>query len=283
MGTGVDDLKGRTAIVTGASRGIGAQLARALCKEDMNVVLVARAAAALEQLASDLGSSGQRAIAVPADLNDPESLDRIVETTTNAFGQVDLLVNNAGINAMSRFTSQSDADVSRMIDVNFTSGVLLTRRVLPGMIERGSGHVVMMASLAGKVGAPYESVYAATKAAQIAFVQSLRAELRGTGVGASAVCPGFVKELGMWEDAAGPAGVKPPRLAGSSSPDAVVSATLQAIARNQAAVYVNRPPLRPMVALGELSPRFGSWIMRRIGVDRALERVLEHYEKSQTS
>jgi len=87
----------------------------------------------------------------------------------------------------------------------------------------------------------------------------------------------------MWEDAAGPAGVKPPRLAGSSSPDAVVSATLQAIARNQAAVYVKRPPLRPMVALGELSPRFGSWIMRRIGVDRALERVLEHYEKSQTS
>jgi short-subunit dehydrogenase len=283
MGTGVDDLKGRTAIVTGASRGIGAQLARALCKEDMNVVLVARAAAALEQLASDLGSSGQRAIAVPADLNDPASLDRIVETATNAFGQVDLLVNNAGINAMSRFTSQSDADVSRMIDVNLTSGVLLTRRVLPGMIERGSGHVVMMASLAGKVGAPYESVYAATKAAQIAFVQSLRAELRGTGVGASAVCPGFVRDAGMWEDAAGPAGVKPPRLAGSCSPDAVVSATLQAIARDQATVYVNRPPLRPMVALGELSPRLGSWIMRRIGVDRALERVLEHYEKNQTS
>lgn len=206
------ELEGRTAIVTGASRGIGPQIARVVGREGMNIVLVARSAAGLEQVAAELGSAGQHAIAMPAELSDHSTLDRIVEATEEQFGTVDLIVNNAGITATRRFETSSDEETAQIIDVNLTAGILLTKRVLPAMLERGRGNVVMIASLAGKVGSPYESVYAASKAGQIAFVQSLREELHGSGVGASVVCPGFVMESGMWADAGISQGIRQPRL-----------------------------------------------------------------------
>ncbi len=272
------ELEGRTAIVTGASRGIGPQIARVLGHEGMNVVLVARSAAGLEQVAAELGSAGQHAIAVPADLSDHSTLDRIVEATEEQFGAVDLLVNNAGITATRRFETSSDEETAQIIDVNLTAGILLTKRVLPAMLERGRGHVVMIASLAGKVGSPYESVYAASKAGQIAFVQSLREELHGSGVGASVVCPGFVVESGMWADAGISQGIRQPRLAGATTPGAVASAVVRAVQRDSAEVYVNRPPMRPMLVLGELSPRFRSWVLRRIGLPQTFRKVVERAE-----
>ena len=272
------ELEGRTAIVTGASRGIGPQIARVLGHEGMNVVLVARSAAGLEQVAAELGSAGQHAIAVPADLSDHSTLDRIVEATEEQFGAIDLLVNNAGITATRRFETSSDEETAQIIDVNLTAGILLTKRVLPAMLERGRGHVVMIASLAGKVGSPYESVYAASKAGQIAFVQSLREELHGSGVGASVVCPGFVVESGMWADAGISQGIHQPRLAGATTPGAVASAVVRAVQRDSAEVYVNRPPMRPMLVLGELSPRFRSWVLRRIGLPQTFRKVVERAE-----
>ncbi len=272
------ELEGRTAIVTGASRGIGPQIARALGREGMNIVLVARSAAGLEQVAAELGSAGQHAIAVPADLSDHSTLDRIVEATEEQFGAVDLLVNNAGITATRRFETSSDEETAQIIDVNLTAGILLTKRVLPGMLERGRGHMVMIASLAGKVGSPYESVYAASKAGQIAFVQSLREELHGSGVGASVVCPGFVVESGMWADAGISQGIRQPRLAGATTPGAVANAVVRAVQRDSAEVYVNSPPMRPMLVLGELSPRFRSWVLRRIGLPQTFRKVVERAE-----
>jgi short-subunit dehydrogenase len=274
----MQDLEGRTAIVTGASRGIGPFIARALCDEGMNVALVARTAGALEELASQLGAAGSRAIAVPADLGDRASLDRIVDATISNFGTIDVLVNNAALISTARFSRQAEEEIDEMIAVNLSAGLLLTRRVLPGMIERGRGHVVMLSSLAGKVGSPYEAVYASTKAGQIGFVQSLRAELDGTGVSASAVCPGFVTEAGMWEDASGPAGVRAPRLVGATTPMAVAKATVRAIRADVPELFVNRPPMRPTIALGEVSPRLRYWLLRRLGVNRTFQRVVEHYE-----
>ena len=272
------ELEGRTAIVTGASRGIGPFIARALCDEGMNVVLVARTAGELEELASQLGAAGSRAIAVPADLSDRASLDRIVDATISNFGVVDVLVNNAALLSAARFSRQAEEEIDEMIAVNFSAGLLLTRRVLPGMIERGRGHVVMLSSLAGKVGSAYEAVYAGTKAGQIGFVQSLRSELDGTGVSASAVCPGFVTEAGMWKDAAGPAGVRAPRLVGSTTPAAVANATVRAIRADVPEIFVNRPPMRPTIVLGEVSPRLRHWLLRRLGVNAAFRRVVEHRE-----
>ena len=272
------ELQGRTAIVTGASRGIGSQIARSLGREGMNIVLVARSAAGLEQVAAELGSAGQHAIAVPADLSDHSTLDRIVEATEEQFGAVDLLINNAGITATRRFETSTDEETAQIIDVNLTAGILLTKRVLPGMLERGRGHVVMIASLAGKVGSPYESVYAASKAGQIAFVQSLREELHGSGVGASVVCPGFVEESGMWADAGISQGIRQPRLAGATTPGAVANAVVRAVKRDNAEVYVNRPPMRPMLVLGEVSPRFRSWVLRRIGLPQTFRKVVEQAE-----
>jgi len=273
------ELNGKTAIVTGASRGLGPRVARALCDQGMNVVLVARSAGALEQVAGELGASGRRAVAVPADLAEADAPERILRAAESAFGQVDVLVNNAGILTLQRFTDQPSAEVERMIRVNLTAGIELARQVLPGMVERGEGHIVMMASLAGRVGTPYEAVYAATKGGQIAFVQSIRGELHGTGVSASVICPGFVTEAGMWEDTAGPSGVNPPRLAGSTTPAAVARATVRAIKRDVPEVYVNRPALRPLIVLGEMTPRFRYWFTRRIGVTRAFERVVAFHER----
>jgi short-subunit dehydrogenase len=273
------ELNGKTAIVTGASRGLGARVAQELCDAGMNVVLVARSAGALEQVAGELGAHGRRAVTVPADLAEPGAPARIAQAAADAFGQVDVLVNNAGILTVRRFMQQDDAEVEQMVRINLTAGIELARQVLPGMVERGDGHVVMMASLAGRVGTPYESVYAATKGGQIAFVQSLRGELHGTGVSASVICPGFVTEAGMWEDTAGPSGVKAPRLSGSTTPGAVAKATVRAIRRDVPEVYVNRPALRPLIALGEVSPRFRYWFIRRIGVPRAFERVVEFHER----
>ena len=272
------DLEGRTAIVTGGSRGIGPFIARALCDEGMNVVLVARAAGALEELASQLGAAGSRAIAVPADLSDRASLDRIVDATISNFSAVDVLVNNAALTSTARFSRQAEEEIDEMIAVNLSAGLLLTRRVLPGMIERGRGHVVMLSSLAGKVGSPYQAVYAGTKAGQIGFVQSLRGELEGTGVSASAVCPGFVSDAGMWEDAAGAAGVRAPRLVGSTTPAAVANATVRAIRADVPEIFVNRPPMRPTIALGEVAPRLRYWLLRRLGVNAAFRQVVEHRE-----
>ena len=234
------ELEGRTAIVTGASRGIGPQIARVLGREGMNIVLVARSAAGLEQVAAELGSAGQHAIAMPADLSDHSTLDRIVEATEEQFGTVDSArQQRRPSRPRGAFETSSDEETAQIIDVNLTAGILLTKRVLPAMLERGRGHVVMIASLAGKVGSPYESVYAASKAGQIAFVQSLREELHGSGVGASVVCPGFVMESGMWADAGISQGIRQPRLAGATTPGAVASAVVRAVQRDSAEVYVN--------------------------------------------
>jgi short-subunit dehydrogenase len=129
-------------------------------------------------------------------------------------GPIDILINNAGIEWVCEYTKMSAAQIEQMVQTNLIAPLIVSRLVLPEMIARGSGHVVMMSSLGGKKGSPYSATYAATKAGLIEWTSGVREELRGTGVSASVICPGFVSEAGMFAVY----GKRAPRLSGESPP-----------------------------------------------------------------
>ncbi|MFQ5381040.1 MAG: SDR family NAD(P)-dependent oxidoreductase [Dehalococcoidia bacterium] len=275
------NLSGRTCILTGASRGIGPHIARALAAEGVDLALVARNKEQLGALASDLEPNGSRAVVVAEDLSDPAAVGRIIENSEGALGPIDILVHDAGISATEVFARQDEEEIEQMFRVNAISGIQLAHRLVPGMLERKRGHIVMMASLAGKVGMPFTPIYSATKAAQIAFVEGMYSELHGSGVGFSAVCPGFVRDAGMWYDQADPAGVGIPRTSGSTTPEAVAKATVEAIKKNRPEALVNFPPMRPLLTLGRMSPRFQSWFIRRTKMGEPFLKVLDHRRRQE--
>lgn len=273
------DLASRTAVLTGASRGIGPYIARALVKERMNLVLAARSAAELESVAAEARAGGVRAIAIPTNVADRAALEALVAGANHEFGAIDVLVNNAGIVRPSAYHKLQAEDIERMIRVNLTAPMLLSWMVLPGMLKRRRGHIVNMSSLAGKAGPPYDEPYAATKAGLIGFTESLRAEYRGTGVSASVICPGFVEGAGMYQHLGEGRGLVAPRLLGTVSPEAVARAVVRAIKRDAPEVLVNPGPTRLLMTLAELSPSLREWVMRRFGVVDLFRRAAEFSER----
>lgn len=269
------DLKGRCAIITGASAGLGVRVARALAREGMNLVLAARSADALEAVAAELRGLGVRAIAVPTDVADDSQLTRLVDRTLAEFGAIDVLVNNAGIEAFRSFHEIDPQDIRKTIDVNLTAALVLTRFVLPHMDRAGRGHVVNMASTAGKQGPAYGAAYGASKAGMIAFTQALRTEYHGTGVSASVVCPGFASDGGIYEVIRQRVGHSVPWYVGSTTAEAVARAVVKAIKYDRPDLIVNVPALRPVFALCQAFPRIGEWIVRKTTL-RFLKRAGTH-------
>lgn len=142
-------LRGKVALVTGASGGIGTVIARALAAEGVHVAVSGRREDVLDQLAQELREMGVEAAAVPADLGDLSQIAVVVERTEGALGPIDLLVNNAGIENTASFVQLTPDELTAMVDLNLTAPMLLTHRVLPAMLSRGAGHVVFVSSLAG--------------------------------------------------------------------------------------------------------------------------------------
>lgn len=261
------DLAGRTAVVTGASRGLGPHIARALAEKGARVVLAARSGEALAARARELEAAGARALAVPTDVTDPASLRSLVERADSELGGTDILVNNAGLNHMEAYHRRSRESIEAEVRVNLVAPMLLTRLVLPGMLRRGAGHVVNVASLAGKLGPPYDAAYGASKAGLIGFTESIREELRGTGVSASVICPGYVEGAGMYGETLA-AVAEAPRLVGRSTPGDVGRAVVRAVRRDRPEVIVNDLPMRPFLALNELLPSAARSIFRRLDIFR---------------
>ena len=232
------DLHGQTALLTGATGGIGNAIARALHRQGAHVKLSGRRAEVLESLAAELGD---RAEVLAADLARPEDVDALVERA----GPVDLLVNNAGLPGSGRLTEYTPEEIDRALFVNLRAPMQLTRAVLPPMLERGSGHVVFIASIAGKVAPGGSSIYSATKFGLRGFSFALHEDLRGTGVGTTAVFPGFISDAGMFAESE----VELPRGAGTRSPEQVAEAVLTGIAKN-----------RPEIDVSALSQRLGGWL-----------------------
>ncbi|MGD2153702.1 MAG: SDR family NAD(P)-dependent oxidoreductase [Gemmatimonadales bacterium] len=256
------DLTQRTAVITGASRGIGPYVARALAAEKMNLVLAARSTEGLERVGGELRGRGVEAIVVPTDVTDRKALEALVAETNAKFGATDVLVNNAGALTIFPYDRIGIEDVERTVRLNLTSAMILARLVLPGMVERGRGHVVNMSSIAGIWGPPFDAVYGATKAGLIGFTRSLRQEYRGTGISASVICPGYVEEAGMYHDGRQATGATASPLAGRTTPRAVARAVVKAIKSDRPQIIVNSPPLGPLAVLSALSPRLGEWVVR---------------------
>ncbi len=235
----MENLRGMNAVVTGASRGLGVYIAKALAAEGVNVALAARTAEKLEETRRLCEAQGVRAVAVACDVTSRDDLQRLVQTAEQALGDIDIVVNNAGIEVAASIVDHSFEQLDELIRTNLNAPIWLTRLMLPGMMARGRGAVVNIASLAGKSPVPYGSVYAATKAALIGFTGSIEIELDATGVHAGVVCPSFVSEAGMWADY----GQKAPWMAREVPPQKVAEAVLKAI-RGAPEVLVSAGPIR---------------------------------------
>ena len=271
------NLRGRTAILTGASKGIGVYVARALAKQGMNLVLAARSASALEEVRKAVERLGVRAIAVPTDVGDRSALESLVDRASSEFGAIDVLVNNAGIELTLAYHKLTPEEIEEMVRVNLIAPMHLTWLVLPGMLERGQGQIVNMSSLAGKAGPASGEPYGATKAGLIGFTQSLRGTYRRHGVSASVVCPGFVEE-GMYAKMKQEFGLEAPRRLGVSKPEAVASGVIRAIKKDLPEVIVNPGPIRPLLMINAVSPGLGEWIVERTGAAEYFRKVAEFRE-----
>ena len=183
----------RLCLVTGASAGIGAAFARLYARKGHDLALTARRADRLEQLAEELRQAhGVEVLVLPADLAEPGAVDRVIAGIKAAGRTVDVLINNAGYGLPGTYANTRWADQQAFLQVLLTSVCELTHKLLPGMVERGYGRIVNVASLAGLVpGMPSHTLYGATKAFLVRFSQALHLETLGTGVHVTALCPGY--------------------------------------------------------------------------------------------
>jgi uncharacterized protein len=178
------------ALVTGASSGIGADLARELARDGHDLVLAARTVAPMEKLAAELEAHGAKSVVMTADLSQPEGAAAMVRGIESRGMTVDVLVNNAGIGAVGPFDEADPIRIGEMLQVNIVALTELTRLLLPGMVARGRGKLMLVASTAAFQPGPGMAVYFATKAYVLSFGEAIAYELRGTGVTVTVLCPG---------------------------------------------------------------------------------------------
>ncbi len=183
------DLKGKTALVTGATGGIGGAIARALHGQGATVGISGTKAEKLEALASELG---ERVFVLPCDLRDRPAVMQLADTAEKTLGQVDILVNNAGITHDNLFMRMKDEEWDDVIAVNLTSVFILTRGILRNMMRRRYGRIVNIASISGVFGNPGQGNYAASKAGLVGMTKSLAREVAARGITANCIAPGFI-------------------------------------------------------------------------------------------
>ncbi|MEX2252572.1 MAG: SDR family oxidoreductase [Thermoleophilaceae bacterium] len=252
---GVQIGKGTKVVVTGASRGIGEAIARALADRGATVGLIARTGGDLEQLRADLPGDGHKALT--ADVVDPKDVAGALEQ----FGELDVLVANAGVANYGRFVDQDPEAAQRMTQINWYGTLNSVRAALPAMLARGRGHIVITSSGAALRTFPEAAVYGATKAAQRGFANALRQELAGTGVSVTTVFPGEIKShLHAHERDTMPEWYASERAA---DPEPLGKRVVQAVERDKRELY--HPPIVRALGFAEgLSPRLADFLLRRL-------------------
>ncbi|WP_374348640.1 SDR family NAD(P)-dependent oxidoreductase [Phenylobacterium sp.] len=242
---------GQRALVTGASRGLGVEIARALAGRGLEIVLAARSDDALAAVARNLTEvTGARVTTMVVDMSDLPAVTRLLDQV----GPIDVLVNNAGVEGAQAYYNRDVDDIVATININLTAPMVLARQVLPGMISRGRGHIVNVASMAGLMAAAFNEPYSATKFGLVGFTRALRltAKASGLDVSASAICPGFIDGAGMFENLKANYGIDAP---GSAPIEDVGRAVLDAIEQDLPDVIVVRGDVRPYVAQGIIDPQ----------------------------
>ncbi len=269
---GVDDVRGANALITGAAGGLGHYIASELGRRGARLALSGRRREPLAALAAELQRDGVTAEPVTADLRDLEQAATLVTEAEQAIGPLDLLISNAGIEIPAAYPSFTDAELSELMTINLLAPMVLTRHALPGMLARGRGHVVLVSSLAGRGGNAYNALYASSKAGLLGLGRSLRAELAGTPVGCSVICPGFIAREGMYPRMQA-LGVDAPWPLRPVEPDRVARAVVAAIRDDRPDVLLTAWPMRPLLAVQELAPRLAESIVVAIGAPRFFARL----------
>jgi 3-oxoacyl-[acyl-carrier protein] reductase len=188
----MESLKGKTALITGAGRGIGRAAAIALAKEGVNIGMIGLTLANLEKVTTELEEYGVNVSGAVADVSDIESVQHAVEHVTEEIGPIDILINNAGIAKFGGFLELEPQEWEKIIQVNLMGTYNVTRAVLPGMIERKTGDIINVASTAGQKGAPVTSAYSASKFGVLGLTESLMLEVRKHNIRVSALTPSTV-------------------------------------------------------------------------------------------
>jgi uncharacterized protein len=257
------NLREKVVIVTGASSGFGALIARIAAQAGARLVLVARSADRLEQLAGELGGA-ERALVVPTDVTDTAAVQRMVTQVLGHYGQIDVLVNNAGYGIFDPLVTLPLDALEGMLNVNFLGAVRCTQAVLPHMQAHRSGQVIMVASIAGLLPFLNMGGYSASKFAALGYFQTLQVELRGSGVRCAIICPGpsrteFMQHIEM---------SKFPRITKLlpwASPESIARVVVRAIDRRSDGRVIVPRIMVPLVVFGQAFPWATRRIMRLVG------------------
>ena len=257
------ELRGANVLITGAAGGLGRYISRALAAQGANLVLSDLPGEALESRRREVAGFGTRVEAVGADLAKQGQRRDLADEAEEALGPLDVLVNNAGLEFVGPFADAPLSQIDLITKVNLLAPIELSRIVLPGMLERGRGHIVNIASLGGKLALAYFHTYNATKYGIVGFSQSLRHELIDEPVSVSAICPGFVAREGMYgrvEDHVEASGGNP---LGTVAPERVGAAVVRAIREDVGEIVVNDRPARPIIALAAIAPAAALWLSEK--------------------
>jgi short-subunit dehydrogenase len=259
------ELRGANALVTGAAGGLGRYICRALAAQGANVAASDLPGEPLEARAKEVAGFGTKVEAVPADLAKQGERRELIGNAEEAVGPIDVLVNNAGVEFVGPYVDAPLSQIDLITKVNLLSVMELTRIALPGMLERRRGHVVNMASLAGKAALAYFHTYNATKHGVVGFSHALHHELLDEPVSVSVICPGFIEREGMYGRVEGYVEERGGNPFGSSPPEKVGAAVVRAVQEDRAEIIINARPVRPLIALASVAPKAAFWLNERVG------------------
>ena len=264
---------GSTALVTGASRGIGTLIAREIANEGGHVVLTGRSAAELRAVTSELAAAGADVSFLPADLTQPGAATSLVETIERQRGRIDLLVNNAGGDPLREFHTMTIDENLRILQLNLVAPVALSHAVLGGMLRRGQGHIVNISAMAGRVSFPYTEVYAAAKDGIIGFTRVLRSDYRPRGVSASVLILGAIRDAGQGQRMLDESGMKTSRFMAPA--EAVARAVVTAVQKDRAELVIMPGPGRLLRAVMDYFPGLGPVLNRAAGTGITMQKIIE--------